>query len=74
LLQEGFLNSHFTDESLSWRKLCRAAAFEEDPDKLSQIVERMNFALKTRQGALRILAQSTRGITLHISSKVKRLA
>jgi hypothetical protein len=68
------MNSHFTDESLSWRKLCRAAAFEEDPDKLSQIVERMNFTLKTRQRALRILAQSTQGIALPISSKVKRSA
>lgn len=68
------MSAHFTDESLSWRKLCRAAALEEDPDRLSQIVQRMNFALKIRQKTLCARAQSTRGFTLHISSKMKHLA
>jgi len=68
------MSAHFTDESLNWRRLCRAAALEKDPDRLSQIVQRMNFALKIRQKALCARAHSTRGITLHISSKMKHLA
>ena len=63
------MSGHFTDESLSWRKLCRAAAFEEDPDRLSQIVQKMNFALKIRQKSLCGRAQSTRGI--HLGRDVK---
>jgi hypothetical protein len=36
------MNSRFTDESLNWRTLCRAAVLEQDPDNLSQIVNRIN--------------------------------
>jgi hypothetical protein len=54
------MNSRFTDGSLSWRKLCRSAALEQRPDKLSQIVEKINLALKTRQRALRNLAVARR--------------
>lgn len=40
------MNSRFTDESLNWRKLCRSAALEQCPDKLSQIVEKINGGLE----------------------------
>jgi hypothetical protein len=68
------MSAHFTDESLSWRKLCRSAALEEDPDRLSQIVQKMNFALKIRQKALCARTQSARDITFHIAPRMKHLA
>jgi len=54
------MNSHFTDESLKWRTLCRAAAREQNPDALAQIVHRLNLALKLRQRVLHSFAQARR--------------
>jgi hypothetical protein len=47
------MNSRLVDESLNWRRLCRAAVLEQDPDKLLQIVQRINAALISRQQMLR---------------------
>ena len=47
------MNSRFVDELLDWRTLCRAAVLEQDPDKLLQIVQRINAALISRQQMLR---------------------
>ena len=58
------MNSRFTDESLNWRMLCRAAALEQDPDKLSQIVQGIYLALESRQWVLRGFAETGRD---HIS-------
>jgi len=45
------------DQSKDWRKLCEAAAKEEDPDKLMALVAQINIALdeseRKRGGALR---------------------
>jgi hypothetical protein len=68
------MNSRFTDESLNWRKLCRSAALEQRPDKLSQIVERINLALKPRQRVLRNLAEAGRDNNSYISPKSRRAA
>jgi hypothetical protein len=54
------MNSRFTDESLGWRKLCRTAALEQDPTKLSEIVQRINSALRVRQRKLRSFMNTTR--------------
>jgi hypothetical protein len=68
------MNSRFTDESLNWRTLCRAAVLEQDPDKLSQIVNRINLALGIRQRVLRSVAEATRAKNPHISSRPRRAA
>jgi hypothetical protein len=65
------MNSRFTGESLSWRKLCRAAALEKDPYKLSQIVNKINSALRSRQ---RSLAEDRRDNISSISSRLDRAA
>jgi hypothetical protein len=57
---ETLMNSHFTDESLNWRMLCRAAAVEQNPDVLAQIVHRINLALKLRQRVLLSFAEARR--------------
>ena len=61
------MNSRFTDESLNWRKLCRASALEQDPAKLSQIVQRINSELRLRQRRLRSLVDTRRASVSHIS-------
>jgi len=60
---------HFrlTDESLTWRRLCRAAALEQDPDKLSQIVRRMNAALRAQQRKLRSFGHGRRNLAHMVS-------
>jgi len=68
------MNSRFTDESLDWRRLCRSAAFEQRPDKLSRIVERINLTLKARLRTLRNLAEGRRDNSSRISSKLSRAA
>lgn len=68
------MNSRFADESLSWRRLCRFAALEQRPDKLCEIVERINLALKARQRLLRSLAEARRDHPEHISSRSNRAA
>jgi hypothetical protein len=39
--------------SLQWRRLCRAAAVEQDPDRLRGIVQKINAKLGMRQRMLR---------------------
>jgi hypothetical protein len=73
-LQGELMNFRFTDESLNWRQLCRAAVLEQDPDKLFQIVQRINFALKVRQRVLRNSAQARRDNSPHTSSRSNRAA
>jgi hypothetical protein len=68
------MNSRFTDESLNWRRLCRSAALEQHPEKLSQIVEKINLTVKTRQRALRHLAEARRDNNSYISAKSSRRA
>jgi len=68
------MNSRFTDESLNWRRLCRSAALEQRPDKLFQIVEKINLALKIRQRTLRNLADAVRDRSYRIPSRSKRAA
>ena len=68
------MNSRFTDESLNWRSLCRAAVLEQDPDKLSQIVKRINLTLRMRQQVLRSVAEGTRAKNPDISSRPRRAA
>ena len=47
------MNLPFAEKSLDWRRLCRAAAVEQDPEKLSEIVQRINVNLMRRQRMLR---------------------
>ena len=68
------MNSRFTEDSLNWRKLCRAAALEQNPDKLSQVVQRINSALTTRQRRLRSFAETRLDDISHISSRLDRAA
>jgi len=68
------MNSRFTDESLNWRTLCRAAVSEQDPDTLSQIVNRINLALRMRQRVLRSGAEATRTKNPDSSSRPRRAA
>jgi hypothetical protein len=68
------MKSRFTDESLNWRTLCRAAALEQDPNKLPQIVQRINLALKVRQGVLRSFAEARQDNSPHTSSRSNRAA
>jgi hypothetical protein len=68
------MNSRFTDDSLIWRKLCRAASLEQNPDSLSQIIQKMNSALKTRMRKLRGSVETRRSNTSHLSSRLHRAA
>ena len=68
------MNSRFTSDSLDWRQLCRAAVLEQDPDKVLQIVHRLNLALKMRLQVLRSLAGAEQDNSPHTSSKSKRAA
>ena len=68
------MNSRFTDESLIWRQLCRAALLEQDPDKLSLIVRGINVALKVQQQVLCNFAEAKRDHNPHTSSKPSRAA
>lgn len=68
------MNSRFTDDSLTWRKLCRAAAMEQDPDNLSQIVQKINSVLRVRQRRLRSVSATMRGNSTHVSSRLDRAA
>ncbi len=54
------MNSRFAGDSLNWRRLCRAAVLEQDADKLSHIVRRINSALGIHQRRLRDLAKAKR--------------
>ncbi len=47
------MNTRFTNDSLNWRKLCRAAVLEQDANRLGQIVQRINSVLAIRQRMLR---------------------
>ncbi len=68
------MNAHFMRESVNWRKLCRGAAFEQNPEKLSQIIHRINSALMTHQRALRRLADTRGNNGSEISSRLDRAA
>jgi len=68
------MKSRFTDESLNWRKLCRAAALEQDPVKLFQVVQRINALLRTHLRRLRSCADIRRNHTSHTSSRLDRAA
>jgi hypothetical protein len=68
------MNSRFTDDSLSWRKLCRAAALERDPDKLSHIVQKMSSGLRARQRSLRRFPDTLRQTLPHIAASLHRAA
>jgi hypothetical protein len=68
------MNSRFTDDSLNWRKLCRAAALEQNPDKLSQIVQKIGSALKARQRRLSRFSESRRQNLPHLASRLDRAA
>ena len=68
------MNYRFTDESLNWRTLCRAAVLEQDPDKLSQIVQRISLGLRMRQRVLRSVAEATRAKNPRTSSRPRRVA
>jgi hypothetical protein len=68
------MNSRFTDDSLNWRKLCRAAALEQNPDSLSQIVQKISSALKAHQRKLRRFSQTRRDNLSHIASRLDRAA
>jgi hypothetical protein len=68
------MNSRFTSDSLNWRKLCRAAVLEQDADKLSHVIRRMNYALGMRQQRLRELANAKRDTISSVSSMPDRAA
>jgi hypothetical protein len=68
------MNSRFTDDSLNWRKLCRAAALEQDPDKLCQIVQKIGSALRARLRRLRRFSQTRRENISHIARTLDRAA
>jgi hypothetical protein len=68
------MNSRFTDESLNWRMLCRAAALEQDPDKLSQIVQRINHAFTMRERVLRSVAEAGQDKNPHTSPRSRTAA
>jgi hypothetical protein len=59
------MNARCTDESLTWRTLCRAAVLEQDPGKLPQIVQRINLSLKMRRRVLRSFAEARRDRSRH---------
>ena len=63
------MNSRFMDESLQWRRLCRAAAVEQDPGKLFQIVQRINAALSMRLHRINGFSHARRN---HGSSRLGR--
>jgi hypothetical protein len=68
------MNSRFTDDSLNWRRLCRAAALEQNPDKLCQIVGKIASALRTRQRRLRRFSETRRPDIAHIARTLDRAA
>jgi len=68
------VNSDFTKDSLNWRRLCRAAALEQDPNKIRQIVQRIDSALASRQQTLRRFAKTRRGDVSLSPSTLERAA
>jgi hypothetical protein len=54
------MDSRFTDDSLNWRRLCRAAVLERDPDKLFDILQKMSSGLRARQRSLRRFRETRR--------------
>jgi hypothetical protein len=68
------VNSRFANESLSWRRLCRAAVLEQDADRLWKIVQKMNSALGMRQKTLRALANTRRDSISRAPSAFDRAA
>jgi hypothetical protein len=47
------MNSLYAERFQEWRRLCRAAVVEQDPEKLSQIVRKINAKVSMRQRMLR---------------------
>jgi hypothetical protein len=72
--QEMLMNSRFAGDSVNWRRLCRAAVLEQDADKLSHIVRRMNSALGVHQQRLRDLAKAKRDTISSVSPMPDRAA
>ena len=72
--QEVFMNSRFMDDSLTWRKLCRAAALEQNPEKLTQIVRKISSALEARKRRLRRSSEIRLQNLAHIASRLDRAA
>lgn len=68
------MNFRLAEDSLNWRKLCRSAALEQDPEKLSQIVQKISAALGERQRSLRRLDGTSRDNLSHVSSLLNRAA
>jgi hypothetical protein len=68
------MNSRFSDDSLSWRRLCRAAVLERDPDKLFHIVQKMSSGLRARQRGLRRFSDSRRQTLPHVPATLHRAA
>jgi hypothetical protein len=68
------MNSRFAGDSLNWRRLCRAAVLEQDADKLSHVIRRMNSALSMRQQRLRELANAKQDTISSVSSMPDRAA
>jgi hypothetical protein len=68
------MNSRFTKESLHWRQLCRAAALEQNPGRLFEIVQSINSALRLHQRRLRSLAGGRRNHISQVSARLGRAA
>ncbi len=68
------MNSVFKGASLEWRRLCRAAVIEHDPDRLAEIVWKINAMLGDRQDMLRSRSGKGSQIVLRIHSRPRRAA
>jgi hypothetical protein len=63
------MNLRFTVVSSSeWRKLCRDAAVEQDPEKLFEIVREIIAMFPTRQQILRDSSERSRSTVLRIDA------
>jgi hypothetical protein len=76
LIQQGgsAMNSRFTETSLHWRQLCRAASLERNPGTLLEIVRKINSALRVQQRNLRRFAEGNRKHISQLSARIGRAA
>jgi len=68
------VNSQSLNDSMNWRRLCRALAVEQDADKMRQLIEQINSNVDNRQRDLRLMAGSGPRLLQHRTHTARRMA
>jgi hypothetical protein len=68
------MTSPFVGKAWQWRRLCRAAVVEQDPEKLAEIVQTINAKLGMRQRMLRGRGKQSQPAVIRFNSRLGRVA